>query len=255
MATFFGNITTGRHRSLTFLGMSDPQHVPQLPQEETDLIRAWHELGYETARQEAANGERLVRCLGLDLMVPPEVLAPAPAVAEVLGRAVLSEAKRGRRVLDLGTGCGINGILAAGRGCEVVAVDINPHAVAAAAANAVRNGVGERFRALESDVFSAVEGTFDLIVCSPPFRWFTPRDQLEAATTDEGYRMLRNMFASIGDHLAPQGRFLFFFGSSGDLAFARTLMDRSGLRRTVVDRLERERDGRLVEYIAYRLSR
>ncbi|KOU36199.1 hypothetical protein [Streptomyces sp. WM6378] len=51
-----------------------------------------------------------------------------------------------------------------------------------------------------------------------------------------------------------QGRFLFFFGSSGDLDFARMLMDRSGLRRTVVDRLERERDGRLVEYVAYRLN-
>ncbi|MCT9094065.1 class I SAM-dependent methyltransferase [Streptomyces sp. ASQP_92] len=235
--------------------MPECQHVPQLPQEQTDLIRAWHELGYETARHSAASGERLVHCMGLDLMVPPEVLAPAPAVAEVLGRAVLSEAKSGRRVLDLGTGSGINGILAAGRGCEVLAVDINPHAVAAAAANAVRNGVGERVLALESDVFSAVEGTFDLIVCSPPFRWFAPRDHLEAATTDEGYRMLRAMFASVADYLAPKGCLLFFFGSSGDLAFAQSLMDRSGLRRTVVDRLQREREGRLVEYIAYRLSR
>ncbi|WP_406510102.1 50S ribosomal protein L11 methyltransferase [Streptomyces sp. NBC_00212] len=156
--------------------MPDPQHVPHLPQEETDLIRACHELGYETARQEAASGERVVRCPGLDLMVSPEVLAPAPVVAEVLDRSVLSEAKRGRSVRDLGTGCGINGILAAGRGCDALAVDINPHAVAAAATDAVRNGY-------------------------------------------------------------------------------RSLMDRSGLRRTVVDRLKRERDGRLVEYIAYRLSR
>ncbi|MEU4346131.1 hypothetical protein [Streptomyces sp. NPDC023838] len=58
--------------------MSDPQHVPQLPQEETALIRAWHGRGYALARQEAANGERLVHCLGLDLVVPPHVLIPAP---------------------------------------------------------------------------------------------------------------------------------------------------------------------------------
>ncbi|MGG8407912.1 hypothetical protein ACM614_15450 [Streptomyces sp. 12297] len=55
--TSFGNVTMGHHRSLTFLVTPDPQHVPQLPQEETDLIRAWHELGYETARQEAASGD------------------------------------------------------------------------------------------------------------------------------------------------------------------------------------------------------
>ncbi|WP_371656641.1 MULTISPECIES: hypothetical protein [unclassified Streptomyces] len=49
--------------------MSDTQYVPQLPQEETALIRAWHKRGYEAARQEAASGERLVRCLGLDRTV------------------------------------------------------------------------------------------------------------------------------------------------------------------------------------------
>ncbi|MEV8530200.1 methyltransferase [Streptomyces sp. NPDC052000] len=173
----------------------------------------------------------------------------------MLGKAVLTETGQGGGVLDLGTGCGINGILAARQGCEVVAVDISPHAVSAATRNAVRNGAGERFRAVRSDVFTAAEGTFDLIVCSPPFRWFIPRDPLEAATTDEGYRMLRTMFASVTDYLAPQGRLLFFFGSSGDLAFARLLMERSGMQREVLARLERERDGRLVEYIAYRLSR
>ena len=41
---------------------------------------------------------------------------------------------------------------------HVVAVDVNPHAVAATADNASRNGVGERVQAIESDVFERVEG-------------------------------------------------------------------------------------------------
>lgn len=70
-------------------------------------------------------------------------------------------------------------------------MDINPHALAAARANAERNGVGDRISVLHSDVFAAVEGRFDLVVFDPPFRWFAPRDLFEAAITDEDYRALR----------------------------------------------------------------
>jgi release factor glutamine methyltransferase len=42
-----------------------------------------------------------------------------------------------------------------------VAVDLNPAAVAA---NAVRNGVADRITFRESDVFSAVDGRFDLMI-------------------------------------------------------------------------------------------
>jgi ribosomal protein L11 methyltransferase len=50
-------------------------------------------------------------------------------------------------VLDVGTGSGILGITAARLGVERVrAIDLDPDAVAAAAANAVRNGVADHFR-------------------------------------------------------------------------------------------------------------
>src|SRR3972149_4355762 len=46
------------------------------------------------------------------------------------------DVKEGERVLDMGTGCGIVGVLAARKACEVVAVDVNPHAVRCARENA-----------------------------------------------------------------------------------------------------------------------
>jgi len=73
-------------------------------------------------------------------------------------------------------------------GRPLPAVDINPHAVAAARENAARNGVADRVDVRESDVFSVVDGVFDLVVFGPPFRWFAPRDWLEVATTDANYR-------------------------------------------------------------------
>jgi len=50
----------------------------------------------------------------------------------------------GERVLDMGTGSGVNAILAATKGAQVLAVDINPRAVEAARANAQGNGVAHK---------------------------------------------------------------------------------------------------------------
>ena len=42
--------------------------------------------------------------------------------------------------------------------------------------NAVRDGVAERIKVRHSDVFTNVDGAFDLIIFDPPFRWFALRD-------------------------------------------------------------------------------
>ncbi len=106
-----------------------------------------------------------------------------------------------------------------------LAVDINPHALAAARDNVLRNGVADRVEVRRSDVFSDVDGIFDLIVFDPPFRWFAPRDFLEAATTDENYGAMTRFFRQARRHLADGGRMLIFFGTSGDLAYIQQLIN------------------------------
>ena len=151
-----------------------------MPPERVAFLRRWHERAY----QESVNvKDQRVAYLGLDLVVPAGVFVPTPT-SDLLGRAVMAEVQPGMRVLDMGTGSGVNAILAARGGADVVGVDINPDAVAAAQANAERNGVVGEFAV--SDVFTAVAGRFDLVVIDPPFRWFAPRDMAEAATADEG---------------------------------------------------------------------
>ena len=72
-------------------------------------------------------------------------------------------------MLDLGTGCGIQGILAAGYSRHVVATDLNPRAEQFVRFNAWLNGV-EGIECLTGDTFQPVEGrTFDLILANPPF--------------------------------------------------------------------------------------
>jgi release factor glutamine methyltransferase len=207
--------------------MSD--YRPPTSGADVDRIRAWHEAAYESMRSAS---DVVVEYLGLSVAVPHSVLPPTP-VSDLLGNAVLAEVRDTDRVLDMGTGSGINALLAASRSTEVVAVDINPAAVAAATANAERNGVADRITFLESDVFSAVDGQFDLVVFDPPFRWFAPRDVVEVCMTDENYGALTRFVTSASRYLAPGGRILMFFGTSGDLDYLYRLVDENGFSRTV----------------------
>jgi release factor glutamine methyltransferase len=154
----------------------------------------------------------------------------------------------------MGTGCGIAAIIAAQRAAEVLGVDINPKAVAAARSNAELNGVARRTTFKKSDLFDAVDGRFDLVVFHPPYRWFKPRDLLEMSTTDENYQALTRFMREVGRHLAPGGRILLQFATSGDLDYLRYLIDQQGFKREVVatDRVIAERLP--ITYYVYRLT-
>jgi release factor glutamine methyltransferase len=148
----------------------------------------------------------------------------------------------------------VNAILAAAVSAEVVAVDVNPKAVECAIANAERNGVRSRLTIFQSDVFGAVGGAFDLIVFDPPFRWFAPRDLLEVSTADEDYRSLTKFMREAREHLQPQGRILLNFGTSGDIDYLFSLIDRAGFRKEVFPYGQAIRDGLTVDYYAIRLT-
>ena len=71
--------------------------------------------------------------------------------------------------LDLGTGCGIQAVHAATHATRVVAVDLNPRAVAMATLTMELNAI-DRVSVREGDRFDPVDGDqFDLIVANPPF--------------------------------------------------------------------------------------
>lgn len=112
-----------------------------------ERIRQWHENAYERGKSEGRY-DQTFSYLGTTLVVPPDVM-PITDVSHLLGVAVLAETRATDRVLDMGTGSGVNAILAARSARAVVAVDINPVAVAAARRNAERNGVSDRIEVRE----------------------------------------------------------------------------------------------------------
>ena len=225
---------------------------PTVTPEEAARMQAWHDEHYAYLQRVSEEGE-VCEYLGLTLVVPPNVQV-IESTSDVLGEVVRAEAREGERVLDMSTGSGVNAILAARNGADVVAVDINPHAVEAARANVERNGVAGRVTVAESDLFAEVEGRFDLVVFDPPFRWMKPRDWAEASITDEDYRSLTAFFATVREHLAESGRILVFFGTTADVGYLDQLIENNGLRGEVVSRRAMQKDGHPVEYRTYRIE-
>jgi SAM-dependent methyltransferase len=83
--------------------------------------------------------------------------------------ANLTVRRHARATLDLGTGCGIQALLAAPHSARVVAVDRNPRAVRLATFNARLNGLSN-VECRDGDFLEPLQGeTFDLVISNPPF--------------------------------------------------------------------------------------
>ncbi|MGB9675700.1 MAG: HemK2/MTQ2 family protein methyltransferase [Candidatus Bathyarchaeales archaeon] len=79
--------------------------------------------------------------------------------------------KSGDVVLDMGTGCGILGIVAAEKSSKVIAVDINPHAIRCAKENAKQSKVADKIFFIQGNLFAPLrmKRVFDLILFNAPY--------------------------------------------------------------------------------------
>ncbi len=184
--------------------------------------------------------QRGYRWRGLTLSVPTGVFHPGLFFSSGVLAAEIERTKPvGRTVLDVGCGSGLLALVAARAGAIVTAVDINPEAVQATAANAGANGVV--VEVLHSDLFSALgDRRFDLVVVNPPYFAKDPVDDAERAWfagADLGY--FDQFFAGLGDHLttAPQpGRALMVLSEGCDMGVITAAASRHDLRLAVTSR-------------------
>lgn len=190
------------------------------------------------ARQPVAQITGSRRFWGHEFRVTRATLDPRPET-EVLIAAALEEPFT--RVIDLGTGTGciLASLLAERPGAEGLGTDISEPALAVAAENAARLGLGPRARFLRSDWFAAVEGRFDLIVSNPPYiaeaemadlapdvRDWEPRGALTPG--GDGLDAYRALAVQAPEHLMPGGRILVEIGPTQGAA-VRGLFTAAGL--------------------------
>jgi ribosomal protein L3 glutamine methyltransferase len=122
-----------------------------------------------------------------------------------------------RRILDLCTGSGCLAILAARAfpAARVDASDISKAALEVAARNVRRHKLAGRVRLVQSDLFSALRGRYDLIVSNPPYvstpsmrrlpREFRYEPGLALAGGRQGLDCVRRILAAASGYLEPRG--------------------------------------------------
>jgi release factor glutamine methyltransferase len=165
----------------------------------------------------------------LEFEVNRAVLIPRPDTECVVVECLrLAKDVAEPAILDIGTGSGCLAVAVAKhhKTAQVTAADISPEALAVASRNAVKHGVVERIRFLQSDLFAAVPAgeRFDFILSNPPYiphddiaklppgvRDYEPHRALDGGP--DGFAVLYRLVAEAPAHLKPGGWLLLEIGS------------------------------------------
>jgi len=159
---------------------------------------------------------------GFRIKVSKDVLIPRPET-ELLVEKIIHDEKNINSILDIGTGSGAIAIALAKNLNNVIieATDISNDALLIAKQNAAFNCVDINFR--QSDIFSDVPGTYDLIISNPPYisqkdydqlpieiKDFEPKSALQA--DDNGLIFYNKILQNAKEHLTESGKIYFEIG-------------------------------------------
>jgi release factor glutamine methyltransferase len=187
------------------------------------------------------------------LGVPVVVLADVFSPKYILGAEPFTRMlnfQPGTDVLEIGPGTGAIALQAALAGARrVLAVDINPAAVANTQANIDKHGLGDRMEVREGDIFGPLRPgeTFDLIFWNVPFGYVEPDSveltPLRRSTLDPGYEATRRYIHQGGRHLKPGGRLVLGFSTViGRLELVEQIAAEVGLEARITAREEGTED-------------
>lgn len=153
----------------------------------------------------------------LRFKVDERVLIPRPETAELVDLILAENEAEQVDLLDLGTGSGAIAIaLAHSRpDWQVQASDISQKALSLARENAQANQVVVDFQ--QSDVFSQLSGSFDIIVSNPPYiseadkhevglNVLNSEPHLALFADEEGLAIYRKIADQTGKYLKPSGK-------------------------------------------------
>lgn len=178
-----------------------------------------------TSRKPAAYLTHEAWLQGVPFYVDERAIVPRSFIAELIANAEGAESidpwlgEHTRKVLDLCTGNGSLAVLAAlaWPDVQVDAADISPDALAVAKINVERHQLQDRVRLVESDGWSALPGSYDLILCNPPYvcragmdalppeYLAEPRISLDGGLKggDDGMDFVRHLLADAARHMSP----------------------------------------------------
>ena len=156
---------------------------------------------------------------GVSFYIDERAIVPRSLIAEVLAEGGIDPwlDPSTTRVLDLCTGNGSLGILAALAypNITVLGLDLSKDALAVAQINIERHGLAGRMTLAESNGLAKADGVFDLILCNPPYvnaksmselpAEFKCEPALALAGGSDGMDFVRSLLRDVASQLSPQG--------------------------------------------------
>jgi release factor glutamine methyltransferase len=156
-----------------------------------------------------------------------------PAEDSFLLEKSVKKYAKSKRVLDMGSGSGIQAQAALAVGAsEVTAVDIDGEVIA--------HIKKQHIRTIKSDLFTNVKGTFDLIIFNPPYLPEDVREDKKSARITSGGKkgdeVLLRFFRQVLKHLASKGSILIVLSSLTPRKKLLDLIKKQDLSRKVIDK-------------------
>jgi len=181
-------------------------------------------------RQPAAYLTQEAWLQGVSFYIDERAIVPRSLIAEVLAEGSIDPwlDPNSTRVLDLCTGNGSLGILAALAYPEVsvLGLDLSKDALAVAQINIERHGLESRMQLAQSDGLAQADGRFDLIVCNPPYvndqsmaalpPEFKAEPTLALAGGTDGMDFVRQLLRDVPVHMNEHGLLVLEIGHERD---------------------------------------
>ena len=160
---------------------------------------------------------------GFTFIVRPTVFNPADFISsKVFVSYIHTLDLHGKYILDMGSGSGVVSIVAASKGAECIAADINPVAVRCITENALMNNCAKQITSVESDLFESlgniVTKKFDIIFFNPPYYKGNPTNNFERAFKGgPNLEVIDRFLVEAKNFLAPSGRLCLLVSSDMNL--------------------------------------
>lgn len=144
-------------------------------------------------------------------------------------------------IVDMGTGCGILGIVAASKASRILAVDISPLAIHCARENAKLNRVLDKVFFIQGDLFAPIRlgEKFDLILFNAPYlpskhgeenSWFA---RAWAGGVD-GRQVIDRFICEAPKYLKRSGRLSLMQSTLSDVSVTLQKLEKKGMKASIV---------------------
>jgi ribosomal protein L3 glutamine methyltransferase len=209
--------------------VSDESHPTDLTAAQTADVQAFiaHRIA---SRKPAAYLTQEAWLQGVSFYIDERAIVPRSLIAEVLAEGSIDPwlDPHTTRVLDLCTGNGSLGILAALAFPDITVqgLDLSKDALAVAQINIERHGLEGRMTLTESDGLAKADGVFDLILCNPPYvnaqsmtelpAEFKAEPALALAGGDDGMDFIRLMLRDAPAHMREHAVLVLEIGHERD---------------------------------------